>query len=94
LNNLIEQYLIFAEGQAIRKIPMHMMDWVNKLHGFLTLNESDILNDAGKISHEIARQLAEKEYEKFTAKRIKEQDKLESDFDKTIKLIQVEKKKK
>ena len=37
LNNLVEQYLIFAEGQAMRRIPMHMADWIGKLDGFLTI---------------------------------------------------------
>ncbi len=44
LNNLVEQYLIFAEGQAMRRIPMHMGDWIKKLDGFLTINDRDILN--------------------------------------------------
>jgi hypothetical protein len=43
LNNLVEQYLIFAQGQAMRRVPMHMADWIEKLNGFLTLNERDIL---------------------------------------------------
>ena len=94
LNNLVEQYLVFAEGQAMRRIPMPMIEWINKLDGFLTLNERDILNDAGRISHEMAKQLAESEYEKFNAKRLKEHDKSESDFEKTIKFIEGKKKKK
>lgn len=43
LNNLAEQYLIFAEGQATRRIAMTMQDWVKKLEGFMTLNDRDIL---------------------------------------------------
>ena len=43
LNNLVEQYLIFAEGQAMRRIPMTMADWIKKLDAFMTLNERDIL---------------------------------------------------
>ena len=63
LNNLIEQYLVFAEGQAMRRIPMYMKDWIEKLHGFLTLNDRDILLNAGKISNELALTHAEDEYE-------------------------------
>jgi len=63
LNNLAEQYLIFAEGQAMRRIPMHMRDWIRKLDGFLNINDRDILTHAGKISHEMAQQRAEAEYE-------------------------------
>ena len=54
LNNLIEQYLIFAQGQAMRRIPMHMVDWVKKLDAFLSLNDRDVLHHAGRISHEMA----------------------------------------
>ncbi len=65
LNNLVEQYLIFAQGQAMRRVPMHMADWVRKLDGFLTLNERDILTHAGRISHEMTQAKAELEYDKF-----------------------------
>lgn len=69
LNNLVEQYLVFAEGQAIRRIPMSMADWVKKLDGFLTLNDRDILDNAGKISHDMAKQHAETQYELFHQQR-------------------------
>jgi hypothetical protein len=85
LNNLVEQYLIFAEGQAMRRIPMHMRDWIKKLDAFLNLNERAILTHAGQISHEMAIERAEREYDKFHSKQIKMQDRKESDFDKTIK---------
>ncbi len=88
LNNLVEQYLIFAEGQAMRRVPMHMNDWIKKLDGFLTINDRDILNHAGKISHEMAKQLAEDEYAKFKKKRISASDKQLSDFDKAVKRIE------
>lgn len=65
LNNLVEQYLIFAEGQAMKRIPMYMADWISKLNGFLKLNDHDILNHAGKISQKMAKSFAELEYEKF-----------------------------
>jgi hypothetical protein len=48
LNNLVEQYLIFAEGQAMRRVPMHMRDWIAKLHGFLTINDRNILTMPAK----------------------------------------------
>ncbi len=87
LNNLVEQYLIFAEGQAMRRIPMYMKDWVEKLHGFLSLNDRDILNNAGTISHDMAKEFAESEYEKFNRKRIEWADRQENDFDKVIKQL-------
>ncbi len=92
LNNLVEQYLIFAEGQAMKRIPMHMKNWIEKLNGFLTLNDSEILEHAGKISHNTAKELAESEYEKFNRKRILFNDTQKSDFDKAVKMIETEKK--
>lgn len=76
LNNLVEQYLVFAEGQAMRRIAMTMQDWVNKLDGFLSLNDRDILTHAGKISHQMAKQAAEQEYAKFHQQRLSNQAKL------------------
>ena len=72
LNALVEQYLIFATEQARRRIPMTMADWIEKLHGFLTINERNILTDAGKISHEVMVSIAEKkfvEYKQIEAKQ-------------------------
>jgi hypothetical protein len=92
LNNLVEQYLIFAEGQAMKRIPMHMKNWIEKLNGFLSLNDREILEHAGKISHEMAKELAESEYEKFNRKRIRFNDVQESDFDKAVKKIETDKK--
>ena len=88
LNNLVEQYLIFAEGQAMRRIPMYMADWIKKLDAFLSLNERDILTHAGKISHQMAKEMAEQEYEKFHAQRIAQADGALSDFDRTVKQIE------
>ena len=70
LNNLVEQYLVFAEGQAMRRIAMHMTDWIVKLDGFLSLNDRNILEHAGKISHQMAKELAEKEYGHFSQDRL------------------------
>jgi len=81
LNNLVEQYLVFAEGQAMQRIPMYMKDWIDKLHGFLYINNKDILKDAGKISHELAKEIAEKEYDKYYKKSLKTPSKADKDFD-------------
>ncbi len=93
LNNLVEQYLIFAQGQAMRRIPMYMRDWIQKLDSFMTLNDRDILTHAGKISHEMAKQLAENEYEKFHIQRISDSAKALSDFDRAVKQIETTQKK-
>jgi hypothetical protein len=65
LNRIVTQYLEFAELQAINRKTMHMSEWITKLHGFLTLNDRDILNHTGKVSHQEAEDYAFKEYEKY-----------------------------
>ena len=87
LNNLVEQYLVFAEGQAMRRVSMQMHDWISKLHGFLTLNERHILTHSGRISHEMAKALAEAEYEKFNRARIQRADEAGGDFEKAIRQL-------
>ncbi len=92
LNNLVEQYLIFAEGQAMRRIPMFMKDWIEKLNAFLSLNDREILQNAGSVSHELAKQNAEKEFDKFKKVSQKSIDKTNDDFDIQIKQIAQKKK--
>ncbi len=84
LNNLVEQYLIFAEGQAMRRIPMHMTEWIEKLNGFLKLNDRKILEHSGKISHTLAVEKAENEYDKFNLTLLND---IETDFDKIVKSL-------
>lgn len=87
LNNLVEQYLIFAEGQAMRRVPMHMTDWIKKLDGFLKLNDRDILTHAGRISHEMAQAKAESEYDRFKALTAADARPVDADFDKAVKQL-------
>ena len=82
LERIVTMFLDYAENQAARHIPMKMQDWVEKLDGFLKFNEYDILNDPGKISHEVAIQLAEKEYDRF---RIEQDQNYVSDFETEVK---------
>ena len=92
LNNLVEQYLVFAEGQAIQRVPMYMKDWINKLHGFLQLNNKNILQDAGKVSHKLAVQIAEKNFDDYQKVEAK---KLDDDFDSAaLHALEIAKKKK
>jgi hypothetical protein len=84
LNNLAEQYLIFAEGQAMKRIAMSMQDWISKLEGFLTLNDREILQGVGKISAQLAKAYAEQEFDKF---RVLEDQRFESDFDRMVKQL-------
>jgi len=89
LNNLVEQYLFFAEGQAMRRIPMHMRERVEKLDAFLTLNDRKILDHVGKISHQMAIGLAGSEYEKFSKQLLQDSDRTGGDFDRAIEALPV-----
>ena len=91
LNRIVTMYLDYAEMQAQKGIVMYMKDWVAKLDAFLRFNEEDVLQDSGKVSHDVAVALAENEYEKY---RIVQDRMLESDFDREVKkLLDSEKKK-
>lgn len=81
LNRIVTMYLDYAENQAERQISMSMADWIQKLDAFLQFNDYQVLQDAGRISHEIAMELTEKEYEKF---RVVQDVDFESDFDKLL----------
>ena len=69
LNRLVVMFLDFAEDQARRRKQIFLQNWLTRLHDFLNLNERSILPDAGRVSAEEARQLAEQEYERFVARR-------------------------
>jgi hypothetical protein len=90
LERVVTMYLDYAENQAARQIPMKMDDWVQKIDAFLQFNEYTVLKDAGKVSHEVAKQLAEKEFEKY---RILQDRNFESDFDQAVQKIKSAKKK-
>ncbi len=91
LERVVTMYLDYAENQAARQIPMKMNEWVQKLDAFLQFNEYKILKHAGKVSHEVAKQLAEKEFEIY---RVIQDKNFESDFDREVKRITQPKKKK
>lgn len=84
LNRVVELYLNFAELQAERNTPMKMNEWVEALDAFLKINRYDLLNNPGKISHEMAINKAELEYSKF--RKVQDQ-KFISDFDKEVRKI-------
>lgn len=80
---IVSAYLDMAEMQASRHIPMTMEDWENRLNGFLTLWDREILKDAGKVSAIMAKTYAETEFEKY---RIIQDRLYESDFDRFLQL--------
>ena len=88
LNRIVTAYLEFAELQAHNRKPMHMRDWIAKLDDFLRLSERDILTHAGKISHETAIEMAEKQYEQFRLKQLEETSPVEIVFLESIRRIE------
>jgi hypothetical protein len=89
LNRIVTMYLDYAEDQAKNKRPMHMADWVKKLDDFLQFTERNILTHAGRVSAEMARDHAEREFVKHEAKmRLREATEPTSDFDKAVEKIQ------
>lgn len=90
LGLLVEQYLAFAETMAQQRTPMYMKDWIQRLDSILQLNGRELLSHAGKISHEMALEKSEEEFEKFQVTQkslVKEQSlkELEEDIKKLKK---------
>lgn len=84
LQRLVSAYLDLAEDMALREIPMSMQDWETRLTRFIAATDREILQDAGKVSAEIAQAHAESEFEKY---RIIQDHLFESDFDRLIKQL-------
>lgn len=84
LDRIVTMYLDYAENQAARHIVMRMADWVSKLDAFLRFNEYEVLTNAGKVSAEVGKRLAEEQYEQF---RVTQDRSFESDFEKEIQRI-------
>jgi len=85
MQRIVSAYLDMAEMQAMRKIPMTMADWEERLSGFLKLWDREILQDAGKVTAELAKAHAETEFEKY---RIVQDRLYESDFDRQLKALE------
>ena len=87
LQRLVSAYLDVAEDMALRQIPMTMQDWEARLNRFIEATDREILQDAGKVTAEIAKAHGESEFEKY---RIVQDRLFESDFDRIIKQIESE----
>jgi hypothetical protein len=81
LQRLVSAYLDVAEDMALRNVPMTMQDWETRLNRFITATDREVLQDAGKVSAEIARAHAESEFEKY---RIVQDRLYQSDFDRLV----------
>ena len=77
LGLLVEQYLAFAETMAMQQTPMYMKDWAERLDMVISMNGRELLNHAGKISHQMAKDKSEEEYLKFKEQK-KQLQKVES----------------
>lgn len=86
LQRLVSAYLDVAESMALRKIPMTMQDWEFRLNRFIEATDREVLQDAGRVSAEIAKSFAESEFEKY---RIVQDRLFESDFDRVIKQVEI-----
>lgn len=87
LERIVSAYLDLAEAQADRQIPMTMADWEDRLNGFLRVWDRDVLQDAGKISAELAKSHALSEFEKY---RVFQDRLYQSDFDRMMLETEVE----
>ncbi len=88
LNRIVSAYLEFAELQAIRRKPMYMKDWIRQLDMFITMSGSELLQNAGRVSHMEAETKALLEYEKYKAKSADELSPAELDFLESMKKAQ------
>ena len=89
LNRIVVMYLDYAEDQAKRRKVMTMQEWADRLDAFLSFNERDILDHAGKVSQAVAEKLASERYGEFDSKR-REAEKLEADTEDMEELRKIE----
>jgi len=87
LNRIVTMYLDYAEHQAEKQVPMTMKDWSKKLNTFLEFNEHDILQDAGKVTSQIAKEFAINESEKY---QVIQDKSYKSDFDRLLGEIEIQ----
>ncbi len=87
LDRIVTMYLDYAEEQAERRRPLTMRDWRAKLDAFLAFNERDVLKHAGRVSMEIARELALDAYEKFEGKRLVKEASAPDPFEESAKRL-------
>jgi hypothetical protein len=85
LNRIVNAYLEFAELQALNRKPMYMSDWISKLDDFLRLTERDVLDHAGKVSHDTAMAKAGAEYDRFVATHAALPSPVDQHFDEAVR---------
>ena len=90
LNHLVSAYLDLAELQALRRKPMYMKDWIARLDDYLRMTDSEVLQNAGKVSHALAEQKAKEEYQKFKQMQSMELTPVEEAFVASIETSKVD----
>jgi len=85
LDRIVYMYFDFAELQASRQVAMRMADRVERLDAFLAFNGFEVLTNAGKVSAEVVKRLAEEQYDVF---RIRQDRTFEGDFEREVKRIE------
>ncbi len=89
LGLLVEQYLAFAETMAQQHQPMYMQDWIERLDAIIQLNGRELLTHAGKITHQLAVDKANLEYDKFKqSEREKQKEQSLKEIEADIKKLQ------
>ena len=84
LNRIATAYLEFAELQALQRKSMAMTDWISKLDDFLKLSDRDVLNHAGKVSHQDAKEKAEIELEAYRQRLASLPQPVDDDFSRSL----------
>ena len=90
LNYLVSAYLDLAELQALRRKPMYMKDWIARLDDYLRMTDSEVLQNAGKVSHALAEQKAKEEYQKYRQMQSMELSPVEEAFVASIETANVD----
>lgn len=85
LERIVGMYLDYAENQAARQVPMRMADWADRLDAFLAFNEYEVLKNAGTVSAEVAKRLAEDQYAVF---RVRQDEAFVGDFEREVKRLE------
>lgn len=88
LGLIVEQYLAFAETMAMQQMPMYMQDWIARLDAIISLNGRELLTNAGKITHEVAKAKSELVYKKYKEEqKLKEKKQSLKELEKDIKSL-------
>lgn len=84
LNRIVTVYLEFAELQALNRKPMYMRDWIGKLDEFLRMSGREVLEHAGRVTHDEALRKAREEFEQYRAEHLNDESPVERHFQEAV----------